>query len=275
MLPRFARPLTALLFLAVAALAATGCADDKRPASSAQASKSDWRQLPLTQGGEVHANWHQVGHGGFKAEDGMLVTAPDEKGLGMLTYTKEKFGDCQIRVVFKTSKAAANAGVFVRVDDGILKRLDEKSEPASRDQTGQLTPEGVKAMQEASEKQLGAWYGVHHGFEIQIADGGDPFHRTGAVYSLAPSSYTPSPSAPGTWRTMVITLDGNRVEVEVDGQRTTTFDPDSRDVPPRKVWHEPDRDPKRPTHGYIGLQNHDPGDIVHFKEVSIRPLARP
>jgi hypothetical protein len=23
---------------------------------------------------------------------------------------------------------------------------------------------------------------------------------------------------------------------------------------------------------YIGLQNHDPGDVVYFKEVSVRPL---
>jgi hypothetical protein len=24
--------------------------------------------------------------------------------------------------------------------------------------------------------------------------------------------------------------------------------------------------------GYIGLQNHDPGDIVWFREISVRPL---
>ena len=41
-------------------------------------------------------------------------------------------------------------------------------------------------------------------------------------------------------------------------------------------WHFrqgiPIREIKRPTHGYIGLQNHDPGDIVWFKEVSVRSL---
>jgi len=26
--------------------------------------------------------------------------------------------------------------------------------------------------------------------------------------------------------------------------------------------------------GYIGLQTHDPGDTVFFKEVSVRPLNR-
>jgi hypothetical protein len=46
------------------------------------------------------------------------------------------------------------------------------------------------------------------------------------------------------------------------------------DNPPRKNWTEPIREQKRPTHGYIGLQNHDPGDVVWFREVSVRPLGR-
>ena len=262
--------ITALLLMTTASPAITGCARDSSPSDAKSA--SGWRRLPLTKGGKVHPDWRQVGWGGFVAEGGVLKAAPDEKGLGLLLYAKEKFGDCQLRVVFKAEKAAANAGVFVRVDEGILKRLDEKTPAASRDETGQLTDEGEKAMQEASEKQLGPWYAVHHGFEVQIADGGDPFHRTGAVYSLAPSSLTPDPDAVGTWRTMVITLEGTTVDVEVDGQRSATLDSESKDIPPRKVWHEPDRTPKRPTHGFIGLQNHDPGDVVYFREVAVRPL---
>ena len=60
---------------------------------------------------------------------------------------------------------------------------------------------------------------------------------------------------------------------DLDGQRITSFDPRSPDVPLRKQWYEPKREPKRPEAGYIGLQNHDPGDVVWFKEVSVRPLA--
>jgi hypothetical protein len=29
---------------------------------------------------------------------------------------------------------------------------------------------------------------------------------------------------------------------------------------------------KRPEVGYIGLQTHDPGDVVYFKDVSVRPM---
>ena len=127
-------------------------------------------------------------------------------------------------------------------------------------------------MEEASEKEAGPWYAVHHGYEVQIADAGDEFHRTGAVYS-----YTRAKAAPDKprdqWREMLITLKGNTVLVDIDGQRVSEFDSEAKDLPPRKQWHEPRREHPRPRKGYIGLQNHDPGDVVWFKEVSVRPLA--
>ena len=247
-----------------------GCAEQK--SGNAASSNTGWRQLPLARDGKIDSSWKHVGWGGFVAEGGMLKTAPDERGLGMLLYTKEKFGDCQIRVVYKPAKPTANAGVFVRLDDGVLKHMNEKSTPAKRDAAGQLDEASMKGMQEASEKQLGPWYAVHHGYEIQIADGGDPYHRTGAVYSLAKSSFEPADVPRDAWRTMVITLKGTSVTVDVNGKRVTTFDSETSEVPERTQWHEPDRSARRPTHGYIGLQNHDPGDDVTFKEVSVRTL---
>ena len=126
-------------------------------------------------------------------------------------------------------------------------------------------------MKEASEKQLGAWYAVHHGFEVQINDAGDSWHRTGAIYSLAEAAALPAnPTA--EWRTMVITLNGESVITEVDGAAVSKFDAAATNLPPRKSWSEPIREIKRPTDGYIGLQNHDPGDVVWFKEVAVRSL---
>ena len=72
---------------------------------------------------------------------------------------------------------------------------------------------------------------------------------------------------------MVITLTGNRMLVDLDGKRVTSFDPESPDVPRGRKWFEPKREPKRPQAGYLGLQNHDPGDVVWFKEISVRPLT--
>jgi hypothetical protein len=127
-------------------------------------------------------------------------------------------------------------------------------------------------MQAASEKELGPWYAVHHGYEVQIQDAADEFHRTGAIYSLTKAEPAPSLKTNDAWRTMVITLAGEKVTVEVDGKRVSALDATSRDLPAREEWYEPKREPKRPTRGFIGLQNHDPGDVVWFKEVSVRPL---
>ena len=110
------------------------------------------------------------------------------------------------------------------------------------------------------------------GYEIQISENGDAMHRAGSIYSFAPAAEAPK-KTPDQWRTMLITLQGNLVLVEQDGQPLTRFDPAAQDPPDRKQWYEPKRDYQRPPAGYIGLQTHDPGDIVYFKEVSIRPLG--
>jgi hydrogenase maturation factor len=233
-----------------------------------------WRALPLIHDGKVDPAWVQIGYGGFAVDDGSLRTECDEKGLGLLLYRKEKFGDCQIRVVYKSKDAKSNSGVFVRIDDGILEKVNEKHAPASRDALGQLTKDSLQIFKDASDKEQGPWYAVHHGYEIQICDDAPGKRsRTGAVYSLAESATLPDKPAT-EWKDMVITLKGNRVLVDIDGRRVTTFDPDGKDVPADRQWFEPKREPKRPTTGYLGLQNHDPGDVVYFKEVSVRPLAQ-
>jgi hypothetical protein len=244
------------------------------PAGGGDRPAEGWRALPLVAGGKVDPAWAHVGYGRFAVEDGALRTEPDEKGLGLLLYTKEKFGDCQLRVVYKAKDARSNSGVHVRIDDGILKKLDEKHPPARRDERGRLTPDSLKIFQEASEKEVGPWYAVHRGYEVQLCDAADGKRsRTGAVYSLAESTSLPD-RPPTEWREVVITLDGARVLVDIDGKRLTAFDPEGKDVPATREWYEPKREPRRPMAGYVGLQTHDPGDVVYFREVGVRPLPR-
>jgi hypothetical protein len=222
--------------------------------------------------GKVDPNWLHVGWGGFAVDDGTLRTECDPKGLGLLVYKKERLGNCQVRVVFKSKEPKSNSGVYVRMADGILDLAEKPGAAFDRDAAGKISKESMARMVSSARLEEGPWYAVHHGYEIQIADGGDPFHRTGAVYSLAPSSASTNKAA-GEWKTMIITLAGNRIMVDLDGERITTFDPASPDLPPQKQWYEPNRAPKRPEAGYLGLQNHDPGDVVWFKEVSVRPLS--
>jgi len=229
-----------------------------------------WRTLPLIANGKVDEGWVHVGWGGFVVEDGSLRTDCDPKGLGLLIYKKEKFGNCQLRIVFKTKETNSNSGVYVRIADGILGQVNQPGAAFART-SGKISDESMKTMKLTSEREEGPWFAVHRGYEVQIMDAADELHRTGAIYSLAPSSAS-SGKRPGEWRTMIITLASNRIFVDLDGKRTTNFDSDSSDASPRKQWHEPKREPKRPQAGYIGLQNHDPGDVVWFREISVRPL---
>jgi len=171
-----------------------------------------------------------AGPGELKLESGELVTYG---GMGLLWYAREKFGNCQIRVVFKLSKANDNSGVFIRIPD----------------------------------RPPDAWFGVNRGYEVQIDNTGDAYHRTGCLYSLTKAKNIVSPK-PGEWATMLVTLDAKRTRVEIDGQLVTDFT-EGDPVPPKNKWYEPDRG-LRPEVGYIGLQNHGEDAHVHFKEVSVR-----
>src|SRR6266566_4639240 len=188
-----------------------GAAPDAEPA---------WRPLPLITDGKVDPGWVHVGWGGFVVDDGALRTECDPNGLGLLVYKKERFGNCQIRVVFRSKEAKSNSGVYVRIADGILDQAGKPGAVFDRDAAGKPSAESLENVKASADREEGPWFAVHRGYEVQIADAPDPFHRTGAIYSLAPSSAV-STKAPGEWKSMVITLAGDRVLVDLDGQRIT------------------------------------------------------
>ena len=199
----------------------------------AQETRPDgWR--PLFDGKSLDG-WEHVGPGRMVVEDGLIRT---EGGMGLLWHTREQFGDCVLRVVYKTTDKASNSGIFIRIDG---KPKDE-------------------------------WHAVHHGYEIQICDGGDEFHRTGAIYSMSKS--LADSSKVGEWNTIEISLTGRRVIATLNGVQVQDFDPETAKIPERTKSYEPERGP-RPETGYIGLQNHDDvgnGRQVYFKDVSVRSL---
>ncbi|HEY6642700.1 DUF1080 domain-containing protein [Povalibacter sp.] len=187
----------------------------------------DWR--PLFNGKDLDG-WSHVGPGRFVVENGLLRT---EGGMGLLWYTREKFGNASIRVVYRAPdpQEAGNAGVFIRIPE-------EPTEP---------------------------WMPVNKGYEVQIDDSDDDMHRTGVLYSFTKARARPELRE---WNTMEITLDGDRTVVTVNDVVVTDFregDP----VPGKLKPCEPERGP-RPTSGYIGLQNHGESDVVLFREISVR-----
>jgi hypothetical protein len=192
--------------------------------------------IPLFNGHDL-TGWKQVGPGTHTVENGMITSTG---GMGLLYCTKGKFSNCKIRVVYQMQKANSNSGVFIRIP----------IEPRE------------------------AWMPVFYGYEVQIdnhpeTSGEDEFHITGTLYSLTKPLARPGKPGP-EWNTMIITLDGPRTIVEVNGEKVTDYT-EGEPVPERKFDFEPFRG-KRPVEGYIGLQNHGNDDIVHFKEVAWQPL---
>ena len=186
--------------------------------------------------GKTLDGWEHVGPGGFKVKDGLLET---DGGMGLLWYTKQKLGNCRLKVVYKTEAKESNSGVFIRIAD----------------------------------RPVDPWYAVHHGYEIQICDVGDEWHTTGCLYSLTKAKSRPG-LPPGEWNTMVATLEGPRVKIAINGSEVTEFDSETSAVPERVKDYEPERGP-RPEVGYIGVQNHDDaGKDTHvwFKEISVSAL---
>lgn len=231
---------------------------------------ASWRELPLIENGKPAPAWKHIGFGKFTVVDGTLRTDNDPRGLGLLYYGPEQFGNCQLRVVYRTKTPTSNSGVYVRIADGLPEA--PPLDPVKRAADGSLPPGQEAVMKNASEEEQGPWYAVHHGYEVQISDKSDPAHRTGAIYSLTTAEEFPK--SDDGWNTMVITLDGTRIEVAINGKTVSRFDSAGQDIPEREIWHEPKREPKRPQTGYIGLQNHDPQDVVFFKSVSVRPLSK-
>ncbi len=177
-------------------------------------------------------DWAMTGPGSFIVEDGALKT---QGGMGLLWYTESKIGDAVLRVVYRVSRVEDNSGVFVRI-------ADRPPDP---------------------------WYAVHHGYEVQILASGDEWHKTGCIYSLS-RALADAQKPPGQWNVMEIAMRGQRIDVTLNGELVTQFDP-AQPLPERRFPYEPERGP-RPERGYIGLQNHDADSAVYFREVSVGPL---
>ena len=182
--------------------------------------------------GRSTEGWKQVGSGEVKLVNKELVT---QGGLGVFWYSREKFSNCQIRVVFKLTASNDNSGVFIRIPD------------PPRDE----------------------WDAVNKGYDVKIDNNGGVWHRTGTLYSLTRAQNRVFANV-GDWNEMLITLFGPRTRVSVNGVPVTDFT-EGDPVPLKYQWYEPDRGP-RPMAGYIGLENHGDGAQVHFKLVAVRPL---
>ena len=98
------------------------------------------------------------------------------------------------------------------------------------------------------------WVAVKEGYEIQICDTAAEKHNTGSVYSFqAPSSVPTKPA--GEWNRMEIEVVGQNYTVRVNGETVVS-----------KYAGDRSRE------GYVGLQNHDDGSPVRYRNIRVREI---
>jgi hypothetical protein len=115
----------------------------------------------------------------------------------------------------------------------------------------------------------------YNGIEVAIDDSAPRagYTDTGALYDLAkPTKNAMKPA--GEWNRMVLTVDGQKVTVEVNGEVVNRVDLDKfteKNRRPDGSEHKFDEAFKdHPRKGYIGLQDH--GSPAWFKNIKLKPL---
>jgi hypothetical protein len=103
------------------------------------------------------------------------------------------------------------------------------------------------------------------GFEAQVNSTHSDKKKTGGLYAVL-DVMDVAPSTDGEWFDYEIRVEGRRVTLKVNGEVTA-------------AWTQPDGWPGTKSlpgrvldKGTIALQAHDPGSVVHYKDIRIRPL---
>ena len=170
-------------------------------------------------------------------EDGCIN--PHRAGGYMMVH-KEMFENYVLSLDYKISKWC-NSGVFIR--------------------TYSLKPR--------PGKDVG-----FNGIEVAIDDAyGTGYHDPGALYDLVkPTKQMQRPA--GEWNHLVVTCDGPKITVEMNGEVVTKANLDEfvkQNLRPDGTPHKFDIAYKdHPRAGYIGLQDH--GAPCWFKNIKIKPL---
>jgi len=180
------------------------------------------------------ADWRMAGFGTFGRAG--PSTLESDAGPGILWYTREEFADFELVVDWRTSSPEDNAGVFLRIPALRCDDPENDWKPA-----------------------------VDEGYEVQIDDRGvDPetgatgsaWHRTGAIYRLAPALVVASHPT-GVWNTFEVEARESTITVALNG------------VPVSRLSGS---DGRRRRTGYLGLQAHHPGARVRFRNLQIKRL---
>jgi len=102
------------------------------------------------------------------------------------------------------------------------------------------------------------------GYEIQVNNSQSDWRRTGSIYAV--QDVKEAPAKDNEWFDYLITVDGKKITVEVDGKTINEFT-ETDDMP-----HLKESPGRKLASGTIALQAHDPGSTVYYKDIEIKLL---
>ncbi|MFF4620851.1 ThuA domain-containing protein [Nonomuraea jabiensis] len=103
---------------------------------------------------------------------------------------------------------------------------------------------------------------LNTGYEVQIDATDTQDKTTGAIYGFKAADIAARDAAlnpPGQWNTYELLVEGERLQVFLNGARINDF---TNTDPVRSLQQ-----------GYIGIQNHGPGDVVSFRNIRVKELT--
>ncbi len=104
----------------------------------------------------------------------------------------------------------------------------------------------------------------YFGFESQVNVSQRDWRKTGSIYAVADVGYTPTKD--NKWWSQEIIVEGKKVTVKVDGVVVVEYN-----QPPGAVAG--DRFKRVFNQGTIALQAHDPGSVVHYRNIQLKRLS--
>jgi hypothetical protein len=113
-----------------------------------------------------------------------------------------------------------------------------------------------------TEYQAEGW--PARGYEAQVNNSHSDWRRTGSLYAI--EDVREVPAADGEWWSYRITVDGRRILLEVNGETTVDYSE------PEGVERPAEMAGRVLSSGTFAIQCHDPGSVVHFRNIRVRAL---
>ncbi|MHC5053907.1 MAG: 3-keto-disaccharide hydrolase [Planctomycetota bacterium] len=235
------KPLAALVL--VSACVTVDAADERRPA------KADRNGFVSIFDGKTLAGWRALPAKtapAWTVRDGMIVGDGD-KGRGYLTYERGDIADLELKLSYRFP-GRGNSGISIRA------RKDETGRRHFQCYHADLGHVGIGA------RVLGAWDFHTPGRREHACFRGDRLvidRNDKPKKSKIDGAVTREDINKGEWNTVHVIARGNSFRFYINGKLASEF---TEHLPMEKRLHR----------GMIQLQLHDPGMVVHFKDIRLK-----